>query len=75
MYRKLGGKIVSVSEWDREKGFYAIHDEKGLKVEELIKHFKENGTLLGFGGSSEIKEEEFWSLNVDVLVPAALENL
>lgn len=71
---KLGGKIVSVSEWDREKGFYAIHDEKGLKVEELIKYFKENGTLLGFGGSSEIKEEEFWSLNVDVLVPAALEN-
>lgn len=71
---ELGGRIVSISEWDREKGFYAIYDEKGLKIEELIKYFKEKGTLLGFAGSSEIKEEEFWSLNLDLLVPAALEN-
>ncbi|RXM58669.1 Glu/Leu/Phe/Val family dehydrogenase [Clostridium tetani] len=70
----LGGKIVSVSEWDREKGFYAIYDEKGLNIKELISYFNENGTLLDFPRTSKISEEEFWSLSVDVLVPAALEN-
>ena len=71
---ELGGKIVSISEWDREKGFYAIYNEKGLDVEKLMKYFSENGTLANFPGSSNISEEEFWSLSVDVLVPAALEN-
>lgn len=70
----LGGRVVSIAEWDREKGFYAIYDEKGLNIKELISYFHEKGTLLGFSGSCEIKEEEFWSLSVDVLVPAALEN-
>lgn len=70
----LGGKVVSIAEWDREKGFYAIYDEKGLNIKKLVSYFNEKGTLIGFPGSSEIKEEEFWSLSVDVLVPAALEN-
>lgn len=71
---KLGSKVVSVAEWDKEKGSYAIYNKEGFKVEDLIEYFKDNGTLIGFTDSIELSNEEFWSLDADVLIPAALEN-
>ncbi|WP_027623493.1 Glu/Leu/Phe/Val family dehydrogenase [Clostridium lundense] len=70
----LGSKVVSVAEWDKGKGFYAIYNKEGFKVEDLIRYFKDNDTLIGFPNSKELSSEEFWSLDVDVLIPAALEN-
>lgn len=71
---KLGAKVVAISEWCKEKGAYAIYNENGLKGEDLMVYMKEHGNLIGFPGSKEISMEEFWSLNVDILIPAALEN-
>lgn len=71
---QLGANVVSVAEWDREKGAYAIYNEDGFNIEELISYFKEKGTLIGFHNSSALSIEEFWSLKVEVLIPAALEN-
>lgn len=67
---KLGGKIVSVAEWNG-----TIYNEEGLDVKELLEYFKVNKTLVGFPGSKEITQDEFWSLPVDVMIPAALENV
>lgn len=71
---KLGATVVSVSEWSRDKGTYAIYKESGLDSKEMIKYMESNGSLIGFPGSKEISLNEFWSLNVDILFPAALEN-
>ncbi|KAJ52527.1 glutamate dehydrogenase [Clostridium tetanomorphum] len=70
----LGGKVISICEWDKENGSYAIYNENGLNFEELKKYFKNKGTLMGFPEAKNISINDFWSLSVDLLIPAALEN-
>lgn len=71
---KLGGNIVAMAEWCKEEGTYAIYNEKGLCVDEMVAYRAEKGNLVGLPGSKKISLEEFWGLNVDILIPAALEN-
>lgn len=66
---KLGGKIVSVCEWNG-----TIYDENGLDIKALVDYMKQNKKIVGFPGSKEITKAEFFALPVDILVPAALEN-
>lgn len=71
----MGAKVVSVAEYSREENrTYAIYNENGLNATSLEEYNKKNHTLLGFPGAKEISMEDFWALNVDVLVPAAREN-
>ncbi|MCD6229886.1 MAG: Glu/Leu/Phe/Val dehydrogenase [Candidatus Diapherotrites archaeon] len=62
-------KIVAVSD---SKG--GIYDPDGLDISELIRHKKTTGRVSRFNNSQEITGEELLELDVDVLVPAALEN-
>lgn len=71
---KLGAKIVSIAEWSPERGNYAVYDDNGINVQDALNYFKEKGSLIDFPGAKPINLEEFWSLEVDILVPAALEN-
>lgn len=71
---KLGGNVVAVAEWCKEKGTYALYNEKGLKFEDLQAYMEKNGNLLGYPDAEEISLEDFWKLNVDIMIPAALEN-
>lgn len=51
-------------------------DEKGIDIQAAIRYTKEhNGVLKGFNGGTEIKNEELLTSNVDILVPAALQNV
>jgi glutamate dehydrogenase len=71
----MGAKVVAVAEYSREENrTYAIYNENGLNAATLDEYNKNNHTLLGFPGGKEISMEDFWALNVDVLVPAAREN-
>ncbi|SEF76319.1 glutamate dehydrogenase [Caloramator fervidus] len=67
---RFGAKVVAVAEWNG-----IIYKEDGIDAKELMEYVKANKTILGFPGAKEITPEEFWSLNVDILVPAALENV
>ncbi|WP_099203077.1 Glu/Leu/Phe/Val family dehydrogenase [Miniphocaeibacter massiliensis] len=72
---KMGGKVVAIAEYSKAKGTYALYKETGFTFEELLESKnKNNGTLESIEGSKEISIEEFWALDVDILVPAALEN-
>lgn len=66
----LGLKIVAVS--DSRGG---IFNPDGLKYEEVIAHKQKTRRVAGFPGTKEISNEEVLELDVDVLVPAALENV
>ncbi|MDO5690515.1 MAG: Glu/Leu/Phe/Val dehydrogenase [Tissierellia bacterium] len=72
--QKLGAKIVAIQEYDKAHGPYAIVDENGLDFERVMAEKSEKGTLYDLAGATRISVEEFWGLDVDVLVPAALEN-
>ena len=65
----MGANVVAVS--DSRGGIYA---PEGLDVKAVKSWKAELGTVVGFPGSAEISNAELLELEVDVLVPAALEN-
>ncbi|MDD7183374.1 NAD-specific glutamate dehydrogenase [Peptostreptococcus porci] len=72
--QKLGGTVVAIAEWCKEAGSYAIYKEDGLDFQAMMDYRAEKGNLLDFPGSKAISMDEFWGCDVDIVVPAALEN-
>ena len=66
---KIGAKIVAVTDW---KG--GVYNPKGLDVPKLIEYARDHKTVEGFPGADHLSNDQLWSLDVDVLIPAALEN-
>ena len=72
---KNGAKIVAIGEWDKKVGTYALYNEKGLDIEKLFDYKAKNGTIVNYPYAKRISLEDFWALdNIDILIPAALEN-
>jgi len=67
---EFGGKVIAAS--DSKGGVYC---PSGLWVKDLMKHKKETGSVVGFGGCDAISNAELLELQCDVLIPAALENV
>ena len=67
---KLGYKVVALSD---SKG--GIYNADGLSFEKVLAHKKSTGALKDFSGAKNISNSELLELPVDVLVPAALENV
>ncbi len=66
-----GAKVVAVSD---SKG--AIYNPEGLNVEEVIKVKQETGRVQNYKGAKKfITNEELLELPVDILVPAAIEEV
>jgi glutamate dehydrogenase (NAD(P)+) len=65
----IGARIVAVTDW---KG--GVYNEKGLDVAQLIAYSAEQKTVAGFPGAEPLTNDQLWGLDVDVLIPAALEN-
>ena len=72
--QKQGAKVVAVAEWAPSVGTYAIYNEDGLDFEELMAYMNEHKNLVDYPKAKMISLDEFWELDVDILIPAALEN-
>lgn len=57
-----------------EDGVYAVYKEDGFSYDEIAKELEEKSTLRDLEGVELISEEDFWSEETDILIPAALEN-
>jgi glutamate dehydrogenase (NAD(P)+) len=66
---EAGAKVVAVVDW---KG--GVHNAKGLDLPKLVAHVAKHKTVEGFTGGDRLTSEELFKLDVDVLIPAALEN-
>ncbi len=64
---QLGAKVTAVS--DVNGGIYRA---EGLDVAKVVEHLKVNGTVVGFPGAKPIDNAELLTLDVDILIPAAL---
>jgi glutamate dehydrogenase (NAD(P)+) len=53
----------------------AVHNPQGIDVIAAIDYVRRNRDLIGFPGGDAITNEELLTLEVDVLVPAAMENV
>ena len=65
----MGAKIIGVSD---SKGSISI--PKGAKVDDILEHKKNTGTVVGFKGSKKITVEQLLTTECHVLIPGALEN-
>jgi glutamate dehydrogenase (NAD(P)+) len=70
LLHREGCKIVAIG--DRS---VAIHDPNGIDVDDAIAHVKRNKTLDGYARGEVISGADLLTLDVDVLIPAALENV
>jgi glutamate dehydrogenase (NAD(P)+) len=69
LINKLGAKVVAVTDW---KG--GVYNAKGLDVPALIEWTAQHKTVAGFPGAEPLAADKIFGLDVDIFVPAALEN-
>jgi len=69
--QEMGARIIAVQDIGG-----AIYNKKGLDIEKLFKHCPASkDTVKGFSEAEEISADEFFSLECDTFIPAAMENV
>ena len=68
LFNQAGAKIVAVQDHTG-----TIFNAEGFNVKALQKHVAEQGGVKGFAEATVISDEEFWDVDMDILIPAALE--
>lgn len=69
MFAGSGSRVVAVQ--DHSGG---VFNAGGLDVEALAAHVRAQGGVATFAGGDPLGFEEFWDVDCDILVPAALES-
>jgi glutamate dehydrogenase (NAD(P)+) len=67
--RETGATIIAVTDW---KG--GVYNKQGLDITRLLEYVQQKKTVEGFAGAEAIDNADLFKLDVDVLIPAALEN-
>lgn len=79
LYTAMGGKILTISTWDnQDKKAYTYRNPNGIDVEQLVLIKDKFGTIdkeKAVGMGYELLDGDAWlEQEVDILLPAALEN-
>jgi glutamate dehydrogenase (NAD(P)+) len=69
LLHELGAKVVAVTDW---KG--GVYNPAGLDIDALIGWTTKNKTVAGFPNAEPLDGPKVFELDVDILIPAALEN-
>jgi glutamate dehydrogenase (NAD(P)+) len=70
LMRATGFKIIGIIEYDG-----AVHNPSGLDIAALDEYRRDNGSILGFPGGTDMDKDEALFLECEVLLPAATENV
>lgn len=69
LFAEAGAKVVAVQDH-----VTTVVCDSGLNIPALLAHAVANGSVAGFREADELKNRnDFWSIDCDILVPAALE--
>jgi glutamate dehydrogenase (NAD(P)+) len=68
LFSQAGAKVVSVQDHTG-----TIFNAEGFNVKALQKHVAEHDGVMGFVDAIVITDEAFWDVDMDILIPAALE--
>lgn len=70
-----GMKVKYIMEYNKQRGVFAIHKEDGFNFEECYEISQtQDKDFASIEGCEVISNEDFFAADVDVLIPAALEN-
>jgi glutamate dehydrogenase (NAD(P)+) len=68
LFAQAGAKVVAVQDHGG-----TIYQATGLDVPALLRHVAEHGSVKGFGAAETLPDAQFWGVDCDILIPAALE--
>ncbi len=68
LFAEAGATLVAVQDHAA-----TIHNEAGLDVAALQAHVREQRSVQDFPGAQALARDEFWDVECDILIPAALE--
>jgi glutamate dehydrogenase (NAD(P)+) len=69
-FAEAGARVEAVSD-----EFGGVHRSGGLDLDRIADHVRRTGSVVGFGGGDAIDNATLLTLDVDVLVPAAVEGV
>ena len=69
LFADNGAKIIAVADHSGQ-----VYNENGLDISELLVHVASEGKVQGFKKADVITQAEFWALETEFLIPAALES-
>jgi glutamate dehydrogenase (NAD(P)+) len=64
-----GAKVVAVTDW---KG--GLYNPSGFDTRKLIAHVQQHKTVHGFADADPLAQADIFGMDVDIFIPAALEN-
>jgi len=70
IFANRGARVVAVSDQ-----YGGLRNDDGLDVRRLFEHVAETGSVVGFDGGDALSNTDLLELEVDVLVPAAVEGV
>ncbi len=70
LLQQRGAKLLAVLDHTG-----AIHDKRGINAESLARHVESRGGVAGFEDADPVTPDQFYSMPVDVFIPAALEQM
>jgi len=68
LFAQAGARLVAVQDHGG-----TVFKESGLDVPALLAHVAATGSVLGFAHAEALPDDAFWDVDVDILIPAALE--
>jgi glutamate dehydrogenase (NAD(P)+) len=69
LFQEAGAKVISVQDHTG-----SLHRASGIETVALLEHVAKTGAVGGFTGADPVSHDEFWTIESDILIPAALEN-
>ncbi|MET1115427.1 MAG: Glu/Leu/Phe/Val dehydrogenase [Comamonas sp.] len=68
LFVEAGAKLVAVQDHSG-----SIFNNLGIDVPGLLRHVQHTGGVAGFAGADVLAKEEFWGVDCEIMIPAALE--
>ncbi len=68
LFAEAGSRIIAVQDHGG-----SIYREAGLDVPAVLAHVAEAGSVAGYAQAEVIAKDQFWDVDCDILIPAALE--
>ncbi len=68
IFREHGAKVVGLQDAEA-----TIANPAGIDIPAALAHVAERGSLRGFAGAAPVSDDDFWQLECEYFVPAALE--
>lgn len=69
LFHKAGAQIIAIQDLSA-----SIYNASGIDIPALQEHVNQTGAIKNFPGAQEISTEDFWRVDAQIIVPAAMEN-